>query len=91
METDARIYGEKGYLKLHRMFHMPTKLVCKIGDEDETELPIHWVGNGYNYEALEVMKCMDEGLTESRELPFSFSEDLISLIDKVNDLIKNNI
>ncbi|HOU67294.1 MAG TPA: Gfo/Idh/MocA family oxidoreductase [Paludibacteraceae bacterium] len=91
METDARIYGEKGYLKLHRMFHMPTKLVCKIGDEDETELPIHWVGNGYNYEALEVMKCLDEGLTESRELPFSFSEDLISLIDKVNDLIKNNI
>jgi predicted dehydrogenase len=91
METDARIYGEKGYLKLHRMFHMPTKLVCKIGDEDETELPIHWVGNGYNYEALEVMKCLDEGRTESRELPFSFSEDLISLIDKVNDLIKNNI
>ena len=91
METDARIYGEKGYLKLHRMFHMPTKLVCKIGDEDEIELPIHWVGNGYNYEALEVMKCLDEGLTESRELPFSFSEDLISLIDKVNDLIKNNL
>ncbi|MCK9155058.1 MAG: Gfo/Idh/MocA family oxidoreductase [Paludibacteraceae bacterium] len=91
METDARIYGEEGYLKLLRMFHMPTKLVCKIGDEDEIELPIHWVGNGYNYEALEVMKCLDEGLTESRELPFSFSEDLISLIDKVNDLIKNNL
>lgn len=86
-ESEAKVYGENGCLRLGRMFHMPTDLTYKIGDEQENKIDIQSTGNGYNYEAMEVMKCLDEGRTESLLLPFSFSKELISLIDKVNALI----
>jgi hypothetical protein len=41
------------------------------------------VGNGYNYEAAEVMACLDKGLIESPGMPLAFSVDLMQTIDEV--------
>jgi predicted dehydrogenase len=83
LDTEAKVFGENGSLKLERMFHIPTKLMLRKGDEPEQEIPINSFGNGYNYEAAEVMDCLDRGETESRKLPLSFSFDLIKLLDEV--------
>jgi hypothetical protein len=40
-------------------------------------------GNGYNYEAAEVMACLDKGLIESPGMPLAFSIDMIKVIDEV--------
>jgi predicted dehydrogenase len=83
LDNEARLYGEGGYLKLHTMFHIPTRLsICK-NDGQETEIPLDLVGNGYNYEAAEVMECLDKGLIESPGMSHDFSIDLIKVIDEV--------
>lgn len=66
LESDAKITGDAGRLRLCRMFHTPTTLMLRHGaEEKEVEIPVEMVGNGYNYEAAEVMRCIDEGKIES--------------------------
>ena len=84
--NEARLYGDNGYLKLHRMFHMPTRLSINQNVGHETEIPVDLVGNGYYYEAVEVMNCLDKGLIESLNMSWQFSLDLIRLIDTVSIL-----
>jgi predicted dehydrogenase len=41
--------------------------------------------NGFEYEAEEVMRCLDAGLIESPVVPLSFSSDLMKLLDRVRE------
>jgi predicted dehydrogenase len=84
LSNEARIYGDLGMLKLHTMFHMPTRLSLKKNDGNEGVIPVDLVGNGYNYEAAEVMACLDKGLIESPEMSLAFSLDLMHIIDEVS-------
>ena len=88
LENEARVYGEQGSLKLHRMFHMPVRLSFKANDGRETDIPLEMEGNGYNYEAVEVMECLDKGLIESPSMPFSFSLELMSVLDEIVEKAK---
>ena len=90
LNNEARVYGEGGYLKLHNMFHMPTRLTLRTNDGRETEVPVNHIGNGYNYEAVEVMDCLDRGLIESSALPHSFSIDLIKILDEISRKAQEN-
>jgi hypothetical protein len=38
---------------------------------------------GYQYEAIEVMKCLDEGKLESSVVPHSFTRDLMKTLDRI--------
>jgi predicted dehydrogenase len=88
LENEARVYGEKGSLKLHRMFHMPVPLSFRTNDGKETNIPVEMKGNGYNYEAAEVMACMDKGLIESPAMPLDFSLELMSVLDEIVEKAK---
>ena len=84
LKSDAVIVGEKGSLRLDRMFHMPTRLYRQLrGEQTETEIPIEYIGNGYNYEAEEAMRCLDEGRIESEIYSHAFSYQLSDTISKV--------
>ncbi|MDR0865872.1 MAG: Gfo/Idh/MocA family oxidoreductase [Candidatus Symbiothrix sp.] len=84
LDNEARLYGEGGYLKLHGMFHIPTKLSVNRNEGRELEIPVQTAGNGYNYEAAEVMACLDKGLLESPGMPLQFSIDLMRALDEVS-------
>ena len=88
LDTEAKLFGENASLRLCRMFHIPTKLMIRKGDDEEQEILVESVGNGYNYEAKEVMECLNRGETESQGMPFSFSLDLIRLLDEVGEKAK---
>ncbi len=84
LTSDAKVTGDKGTLRLDRMFHMPTKLFFRPSiQEEEILIPIDIIGNGYNYEAAEVMRCMDEGLTESGLWSHSDTLNLLRLVERV--------
>jgi predicted dehydrogenase len=85
LDNEARLYGDNGYLKLHAMFQMPTKLSINRNNGWEEEIPVFSTGNGYNYEAAEVMNCLSKGLIESPSLPHAFSLDLIKLLDEISE------
>ncbi|GHV64115.1 oxidoreductase [Bacteroidia bacterium] len=88
LSNDAILYGDGGHLKLHEMFNKPTRLTVKRSDGQESEIGHYTVGNGYNYEAAEVMDCLDKGLLESSGLSWQFSIDLMTVLDKVVELAK---
>jgi len=90
LANEARVYGEGGYLKLHSMFHIPTRLTLRTNDGRETDIQINHVGNGYNYEAAEVMECLDKGLIESPDLPHAFSIELMEVLDEVSRKAKKS-
>ena len=90
LDNEACLYGENGRLKLHNMFHMLTRLSFKRNDGHETDIHIDSIGNGYNYEAAEVMSCLDRGELESAKMSWQFSINLMRLLDEVTRLAKES-
>ena len=90
LNNEARVYGENGHLKLHSMFQMPTRLTLRTNDGRETDVPVNLAGNGYNYEAAEVMNCLDKGLIESPALPHEFSIELMQVLDELGKKAKES-
>ena len=86
-KTEAFIYGEKGTIHLHTFWYKPTTITLLLNGERPQDIHFDFSGNGYNYEAEEVMKCLDKNLLESKILPLSFSWDLINLLDAIRQEI----
>jgi predicted dehydrogenase len=80
---EATILGTEGYLKIHAPWWRPTTMtVSRPSREDGTiEEPV--TGNGFNYEAAEVMRCLDEGRTESDVMPL---DETISVMRTMDEL-----
>ncbi|MDR1861009.1 MAG: Gfo/Idh/MocA family oxidoreductase [Bacteroidales bacterium] len=83
LEEQARVYGHKGHLKIPRRFSRTDSLFFVDLHDHETPLPAGLVGNGFNYEAAEVMNCLDRGLIESPAMSHQFSVELIETLDKI--------
>jgi dihydrodiol dehydrogenase / D-xylose 1-dehydrogenase (NADP) len=80
---ETHICGTGGRLRLNRMWHCPVPLELVQGDGRPKTLLFDYVGNGYNYEAAEVVKCVRSGKKESDILPLDFSLRLIRLLDRI--------
>jgi predicted dehydrogenase len=84
VETD--IYGTKGYIRINRMWHIPTSLTLVMRDGRTENFTFDYKNNGYDYEADEVTRCLLKGMKESPALPLDFSIKLIKLLDKIRDI-----
>ncbi|GGW88083.1 Gfo/Idh/MocA family protein [Salegentibacter mishustinae] len=84
--TAAIIQFEKATITLNTRFHEPTSVKIQTPESEETkEFKVN--SNGYNFEAKHVQKMLLEGKTESTEMTFAKSLQLIELLDKVRDQI----
>ncbi len=84
--TAAIIQFEKATITLNTRFHEPTSVTIQTPEGEETkEFKVN--SNGYNFEAEHVQKMLLEGKTESTEMTFEKSLQLIELLDKVRDQI----
>ncbi|HEY7031828.1 MAG TPA: Gfo/Idh/MocA family oxidoreductase [Thermomicrobiales bacterium] len=79
----ATIMGTEGMIEIHFDWHKPTAFTLKLaGKEPERfDLPPH--GNGYNYEAAEVMRCLRAGLKESPILPLAETRAVMQTLDEI--------
>jgi dihydrodiol dehydrogenase / D-xylose 1-dehydrogenase (NADP) len=81
--NEAFIFGTTGYIKIHDLFAVPTKISLFI-DKKETEvLEEPNPGNPLMYEAVEVMRCMREGLKESPFMPLDESIEIMAIMDEI--------
>jgi dihydrodiol dehydrogenase / D-xylose 1-dehydrogenase (NADP) len=83
-QKEAFIIGTKGFIKLLPPFWKSQKAMISINGKEEY-LDVPFTGNGYNYEAMEVMKCMREDLPESPIMPL---DESISIMDTMDMLRK---
>lgn len=81
--VETHICGTKGRLKLNRWWHCPVPLELTKGEDHPETIQFDYVGNGYNYEAEEVARCLRSGRKESDILPLDFSLRLIRLLDRI--------
>jgi dihydrodiol dehydrogenase / D-xylose 1-dehydrogenase (NADP) len=79
---EATVMGTEGYLRLHTSFWKGTRAtIYKGGKAEEIDVPFE--GNGYNYEAAEVSRCVRAGKTESETIPLDESISVISTLDSI--------
>jgi len=86
-KSEAFIYGEKGTIYLHSRWHEPSTMSLNIPGEAPEFFQFDDPGNGYHYEAEEVMRCLDAGQTESEALPLQFSADLMDVLFSIRHLV----
>lgn len=79
--NETELCFENGFIKFIREPEFPI-LMEKNGVQEEIyiEQP---KGMGYELEAIHVMECLDQGLTQSPLLPLSTSRDLMEILDWV--------
>jgi dihydrodiol dehydrogenase / D-xylose 1-dehydrogenase (NADP) len=84
---EATVVGTKGYIRIHSRFFCPSAFTLHLnGKEPQTfEIPYH--GNGWNYEAVEVMDCLRAGKLESDLAPLTESLALMRSMDRYRALI----
>ncbi len=68
---------------LERSREMGQKLYVDFHGREPEVMMFTPSGMGYQFEAAEVMRCLDKGLTESQVVPHSFSHNLIEVLDLV--------
>jgi predicted dehydrogenase len=82
--TEGFIYGEKGMIHLHGRFHEPNAgFTLKVYDNYEKFFPFNWESGGYDYQAAEVMQCLNEGKIQSTLWSWQNSYDVISILDSI--------
>ena len=64
---------------------MNPRVILKLHGEDEKVYKFNPPAMGYHWEAEEVMRCLDKGLTESPVVPLSFSRNLIRTLDRIRE------
>jgi predicted dehydrogenase len=77
------ILCENGSLFFSRQRDMSQRLNVAINGKEEKEYSLLPDGMGYQFEAIEVMKCLDTGKLQSDIVPHSFSLTLINTLDRI--------
>lgn len=78
----ATIVGSSGRILIDHDFHKPTSFTVFVdGTEPERfDYPLD-EGNGYQFEAIHVMECLAQGLTESPVMPLDESLSIMRTMD----------
>ena len=83
----ASITGTAGRIDLPEPFFRPGGFTLhRAGAEPET-ITEELAGSGYQYEAIEVQRCLAQGLTESRLVPHAATLEIMGLLDEIRDQI----
>jgi len=77
------ILCEKGNLTVSRGRDMNQRVIISLHGKEKETFVFSPPALGYQWEAEEVMRCLDEGLTESPVVPLSFTMDLINTLDRI--------
>lgn len=74
---------ENGNLLFSRGRDMSQQLNLAMNGKENKNYSLLPDGMGYQFEAIEVMKCLDEGKLQSDIVPLSFSRDLMNTLDRI--------
>lgn len=82
---EATILGTDGFIRVEPPFWVPTAMTLDKPGEDPQRIEIPFEGNGYNYQADEVMRCLRAGKTESDIMPLDETLSTMQTMDQIRD------
>jgi predicted dehydrogenase len=80
---EAVIAGTGGHIRVHHAWWAPTSLTLERTDQPPEAITPPIVGNGYNYEAAEAMRCIRAGATESPVMPLDETLSIMRTLDAI--------
>ena len=86
-ETETIIHCENGFIRMNGRWHEPSSVdVVTNSGTEQYELEVQ--GNGYQFEAMEMMECLDQGRKESVSMPLENSIKLAEMLEWIKEEIK---
>ena len=80
---EALLLGTNGKIRVHSSWWKATPITLSVDGKPDELIDLPAVGNGYNYEAAEVGRCLREGRTESAVMPLDETLAIIRTMDEV--------
>jgi predicted dehydrogenase len=80
---EARIIGTDGWIALPPPFWHGDRAIVQIHGKAPQEHRIPFEGNGYNYEAAEVARCLRDGKVESDVMPLDETLQIMQTLDRI--------
>ena len=79
----AWVYGTDGRIHLPKQFWRAKEMVLYRNEMEPESIHLPYTGNGYQFEAQEVVDCLRAGKTESEIMPLRDSEALMGTMDTI--------
>ncbi len=80
---EALIMGTEGWIRLHSPWWCPDTLTISVPGRDDETINLPFEGNGYGYEAAEVMRCVQSGRLESDVMPLDETLQIMQTMDQI--------
>lgn len=81
---EAHIFGDKGTIKIGENWNeKPREISISLYDGSSYIYKPDWEGKGLHYEVSEVIRCLDEGKTQSENASHETSLQIIKIMDEV--------
>ena len=84
---EATVLGTKGYIHIHSPFYCPSGFTLHLNGQEPQTFEFPYEGNGWNYEAVEVMECLRDGKLTSDLVPHEETLALARTMDRFRDQI----
>jgi predicted dehydrogenase len=78
-----RIMGSLGRITVHPPLFNPTRMTVSLFDGQEEVIEMPFEGNGMNFEAAEVAKCLRTGKLESDIMPLDETLSILRTLDEI--------
>ncbi len=86
-EVEAVLMGTKGRIRLHPWWISPTTLTLSRDGQEHLILEMPYEGNGYQFEATEVIECLRSGKLESDLMPLDETLSIARTLDSIRTQI----
>lgn len=80
---EALILGSEGMLRIGFDWHKPDRLTLSKPGQPDEQIALPFEGNGYNYEAAEVMACLRANKLESDVMPLDETIAIVRTLDTI--------
>lgn len=79
----AILNGTEGRITIPAQWWVGTRMTVEVFGKETTEITMPLTGNGYEYEAAEVARCLRAGLLESEVMPLDETLALMQTMDEI--------
>ena len=81
--VEATLLGTRGQIRIHSWWIHPDRLTLSVSGEEAVAIEIPFAGNGYQFEAAEVMACLRAGKLESDLMPLDETLSIVETMDTI--------
>lgn len=78
---EALLLGTAGKIRVHSSWWKATTMTLSVDGQPDQLIDVPATGNGYNYEAAEVGRCLRAGATESATMPLDETLAIMRVLD----------